>query len=375
MGDAITSLPVGSAWQKRNRITPLIHPPSGALRRAISIVEDNEVWLVTPKQDPTNPHLLCPGLKLGVSPGSFSPQTELFGPVLSALRADDLAHALQIANATPYGLTAGLQSLDEGEQRQFLKTMTAGNLYVNRPTTGAIVQRQPFGGHKRSSVGPGAKAGGPNYLLQIGRGEGPLPTSTVKLSATVTSFLMTLADLSTKSMCWLRLCATSDEEHFNSQFGRIHDPSAVLGQSNELSYRPATDSWVRLMSRPAPPQLARTWCAGLRAGTKLRLSIPPGLEPMMDWSAYGDAFVETADEFLDMLRAQPPERLRCLETADETILRVAADGGCHVNAQPVAESGRLEMLHYLREQAVSSTIHRYGNLSLHDRLGASPSPQ
>ena len=96
---------------------------------------------------------------------------------------------------------------------------------------------------------------------------------------------------------------------------------------------------------------------------------------MMDWSAYGDAFVETADEFLDMLRAQPPERLRCLETADETILRVAADGGCHVNAQPVAESGRLEMLHYLREQAVSSTIHRYGNLSLHDRLGASPSPQ
>jgi hypothetical protein len=50
----------------------------------------------------------------------------------------------------------------------------AGNLYVNRVITGAIVRRQPFGGWKRSAVGAGRKAGGPNYLFGLGSWE-PVP--------------------------------------------------------------------------------------------------------------------------------------------------------------------------------------------------------
>src|SRR5690606_26655863 len=139
-----------------------------------------ETWLVEPRFDDNNPHLVGPGIKMGVAPGSASHTTEYFCPFLSVLSARDIGEAMGIANATPYGLTAGLHSLDEREQDYFIEHMQAGNLYINRPITGAIVQRQPFGGWKSSSFGPGAKAGGPNYVPQfvdmVTEGERPAPT-------------------------------------------------------------------------------------------------------------------------------------------------------------------------------------------------------
>ena len=85
------------------------------------------------------------------------------------MRAEDLDEAIDLANDTPFGLTSGIQSLDDREVDRWVERIEAGNLYVNRPITGAIVGRQPFGGWKASSVGPGAKAGGPNYVLQLAR--------------------------------------------------------------------------------------------------------------------------------------------------------------------------------------------------------------
>jgi delta 1-pyrroline-5-carboxylate dehydrogenase len=85
------------------------------------------------------------------------------------MSAGSLKQAVEFQNGNDYGLTAGLQSLDESEQQYWVENVEAGNLYINRGTTGAIVQRQPFGGLKRSSVGPGFKAGGLNYLYGFGR--------------------------------------------------------------------------------------------------------------------------------------------------------------------------------------------------------------
>ena len=69
----------------------------------------------------------------------------------------------------PFGLTGGIHSLDDAEVERWLDAVQVGNAYVNRHITGAIVQRQSFGGWKQSVVGPGAKAGGPNYVAQLGR--------------------------------------------------------------------------------------------------------------------------------------------------------------------------------------------------------------
>jgi RHH-type proline utilization regulon transcriptional repressor/proline dehydrogenase/delta 1-pyrroline-5-carboxylate dehydrogenase len=90
---------------------------------------------------------------------------ELFGPVLAVLRARDLDHALALANDTDYALTAGIYSRSPANIARAAAELRAGNVYVNRPTTGAVVGRQPFGGYGLSGVG--SKAGGPDYLLQL----------------------------------------------------------------------------------------------------------------------------------------------------------------------------------------------------------------
>ena len=72
-----------------------------------------------------------------------------------------------MVNQTGYGLTSGLQSLDDREQEQWQEQIRAGNLYINRTTVGAIVLRQPFGGMGKSVFGPGMKAGGPNYVALL----------------------------------------------------------------------------------------------------------------------------------------------------------------------------------------------------------------
>lgn len=100
-----------------------------------------------------------------VPPESRLGQEEIFGPVLSVMKADDIEHALEIANSTPYALTGGIYSRSPSNIEKAKREMRVGNLYINRKITGAIVGRQPFGGFKMS--GMGSKTGGPDYLLQF----------------------------------------------------------------------------------------------------------------------------------------------------------------------------------------------------------------
>jgi len=168
--DAAASLDVGSTWETSSRITPLTQAPGEALRRALTTLDEGEEWLLEPRlMTGEDPHLWSPGIKLGVRSGSFFHRTECFGPVLGLMRAEHLDEAIELANGTPYGLTSGIQSLDDREIDRWIDRIEAGNLYINRPITGAMVGRQPFGGWKASSVGPGAKVGGPNYVLQLAR--------------------------------------------------------------------------------------------------------------------------------------------------------------------------------------------------------------
>ncbi len=87
---------------------------------------------------------------------------EIFGPVLTVLRARDFDHALELANATDYALTAGCFSRSPVHLRRAAAELRAGNVYLNRHITGAVVGRQPFGGYGLSGLG--SKAGGPDYL-------------------------------------------------------------------------------------------------------------------------------------------------------------------------------------------------------------------
>ena len=92
-------------------------------------------------------------------------QEEIFGPVLSIIKAKTFEQAINSANSTKFALTGGVFSRSPKHLEQTRRSFRVGNLYLNRGTTGALVGRQPFGGFKMSGVG--SKAGGPDYLMQF----------------------------------------------------------------------------------------------------------------------------------------------------------------------------------------------------------------
>jgi RHH-type proline utilization regulon transcriptional repressor/proline dehydrogenase/delta 1-pyrroline-5-carboxylate dehydrogenase len=365
--DAAASLPVGSAWEPASRVTPLTQPPGAALRRALTVLDEGEAWLLEPRPAPDNERLWSPGIKLGVRPGSFFHRTECFGPVLGLMRAEHLDEAIELANAQPYGLTSGIQSLDDREVMRWTEGVEAGNLYVNRPITGAIVGRQPFGGWKASSVGPGAKAGGPNYVLQLARwrqvslpaadGE-PLPES---LGGLLARCLAELSDAEARAL--LVASAASYARAWRRHFGREHDPMRIPGERNAFRYRPCRRVLVRGATTVA---LAQVVLAGCVTGTPLTVSVGPESRPWA-WLAGGDGVelvVEAEAGFLERL-AHPgnTERLRVWGPLS-TAARAAASGtGLAVIEAPVLASGRLELRWYLREQTVSRVLHRYGSVT------------
>jgi RHH-type proline utilization regulon transcriptional repressor/proline dehydrogenase/delta 1-pyrroline-5-carboxylate dehydrogenase len=106
-----------------------------------------------------------PRIVTDLPPGSPVLVDEIFGPVLAVQRATDFDHALALANDTPFALTAGVFSRSPANIARAGAELRAGNVYVNRGITGAVVGRQPFGGYGLSGVG--SKAGGPDYLLQF----------------------------------------------------------------------------------------------------------------------------------------------------------------------------------------------------------------
>ncbi len=110
-------------------------------------------------------HFIPPTIFADVSENATIAQEEIFGPVLSVIRARDLDDALRIANRTRYALTGGCYSRSPINLEKVKRTFRVGNLYINRKCTGALVDRQPFGGFKLSGIG--SKAGGPDYLLQF----------------------------------------------------------------------------------------------------------------------------------------------------------------------------------------------------------------
>ena len=368
LADAARSLHTGPAFDPRSVVTPLIRPPEGALERALRTLEPGEEWLLEPRVDPGNPRLWSPGIKLGVRPGSFSHQTELFGPVLALMRADDLDHAIRIANGTPYGLTGALHSLDDREQRRWIESIDVGNAYVNRGTTGAIVCRQPFGGKKASGFGPGAKAGGPNYVLELMRvlqtGE---PDPGAAPSAAVAAELAALERPldSQRDRSLLRRAAGSYTRAWSEQFALEHDPARLLGQDNRFRYRPVSRMVLRLSGGARALDVSCALAAARTCGVEMSISVgADDAEARALVAALGDwvPVVEGEDELAARLEADGIGRIRSLGKLDGSLREVAEALAVHCDDSPVLLNGRVELLRYLEEQSVSVDYHRHGNL-------------
>ncbi len=111
--------------------------------------------------DPENGYFVGPTV-FEVGRDARVAREEIFGPVLSVIKARDFEDALKIANDSPYGLTGGVYSKNRDHLERARQDFEAGNVYFNRGITGALVGVQPFGGYGMS--GTDSKAGGPDYL-------------------------------------------------------------------------------------------------------------------------------------------------------------------------------------------------------------------
>ncbi len=372
--DAVESLTVGSAWNPSSKVIPLIRPAEGALLKALTSLEPGEEWLVVPRQDRNNPQLWSPGVKWGVKEGSFMHQTELFGPVLSIMRAKNLEHAIQIVNGTPYGLTSGLQSLDAREHRVWLDHIEAGNLYINRGITGAIVRRQPFGGCKASSYGKSAKAGGPNYIaqfanpheLELPREKAPVPIQIERLSKIIQKLSLSTEELG----IWY--ASISNYAFWAQKFQHDHDPSRIIGEDNLFQYRPFHGICLRIQPEDRPFDILRVLAAALATLTPIQVSWTKGSTPIeitSEWKKLMPIFrfvEETEAHFLDRIKLGAFHRVRLLSEPAPTWHHAAAQSATFLDIAPVLSSGRFELLHYLREIALSHHYHRYGNLGVRE---------
>jgi RHH-type proline utilization regulon transcriptional repressor/proline dehydrogenase/delta 1-pyrroline-5-carboxylate dehydrogenase len=168
LAEAVKGLRVGPAAEPGTRMGPLVD--AEAQDRVRSFIEQGrrtarEVAAVDVGAMADRGWFVGPHVFSDVDPDSPLGQEEIFGPVLAVFRARDFSHAIELANGTPYALTAGIFSRSPAHLHEAEMKLQAGNVYLNRGITGALVCRQPFGGYRMSGIG--SKTGGPDYLQQF----------------------------------------------------------------------------------------------------------------------------------------------------------------------------------------------------------------
>ncbi len=313
--DDVSSLHVGAGYHFGTAVGPVIQVPEGNLSRALHHLDEGESWLIEPVQLDHTGHLWRPGIKVGVKPGSWSHLNEWFGPVLALMVAPDLETAVQWQNATDFGLTAGIHSLDPDELTYWMDNVEAGNLYINRGTTGAVVNRQPFGGWKRSSIGSTAKAGGRHYVNTL-RNWAPIQH--------------------------LDLAKRSASKWWNEIGSQAIDYSALNAERNYHRYR-----------RPLTPTFVRFDAETTRNETAFAKYIS-------DLTGAAVEFSSSKDESVEDLIGRATGKVRWLSHEVPPRAELIAKG-ITLDARPIAQRGDIEAPRWLLEQSVCITNHRYGN--------------
>lgn len=384
LSEAVQSVVVGSAWNLETRMGPLIRPPSGDLKNALTRLEPGEEWAVAPRAIEGNPNLWTPGVKYGVQPGGYTHMTEFFGPMLAVMRFEKLSDAIALVHQTGYGLTSGLESLDEREWDYWKEHLRAGNLYLNRVTTGAVVLRQPFGGMGKSVFGPGMKAGGPNYVAQFmdfdqappGKSSGvPEHPALAGLSAELKRRANELGTNGADVAARIAAAVLSYDKSFRDEFSEEHDHFQLVGQDNFRRHFPIPDVRVRVHPDDSLFDLFARVCAACAVDSRVTVSIPPDfnsptlklLEELTDSWAAAIEFVEESDEQLaTIVRERQTGRVRYAASGrvPRAVLEAAGESGVCVVSRPVLQEGRVELLWYLQEQSLSIDYHRYGNLGV-----------
>lgn len=327
--DAVESRIYGKPWNFHTHIGPLAVPVNERIKHVIENTKDED-WLVKPELK--GEYLLKPGVKWGVTTNDFGYKNELFGPILFVMQAEGLKDAIEKVNGVKYGLTTGIESLSPKEINYWKDHVKAGNLYANRGTTGAIVQRQPFGGMKASCYGFGMKAGGVNYVRQFLN----LNLQTVDIDAIEDNYMHNYL------------------AHFNKEI----DYSKIRGQHNICRYL-KPEKVVVLVGADTPKEHIKMVAI---ACSVLKIKVEFVTTEKLDWT-HNETLTEV-NTWTDL------ESTINFDTRFRSITNTVSDefkillhkNHVHLYDRKPNANGRFELLNYLTEQSISYNYHRHGNL-------------
>jgi RHH-type proline utilization regulon transcriptional repressor/proline dehydrogenase/delta 1-pyrroline-5-carboxylate dehydrogenase len=237
-------------------------------------------------------------------------------------------------------------------------------LYVNRGITGAIVQRQPFGGWKSSSFGPGAKAGGPNYVLQLCQvADGTAPAVLDAPAPDAAVFLGQLKrHVVAEDHRRLAAAACAYQRTLRAYFATNHDPSDVLGELNVLRYLPCASILVRIAPEGSMGDALLACIAALTVGAKPQLSVEPCQLQAAPWLARLPLVQPVVEDDLacaERVRSGVP-RVRAFGARELAVERAADAAGIHIAREPALLAGRVELLRDQSEQSLSVAYQRSG---------------
>ncbi len=327
--DAAQSKTFGKPWNFKTQIGPLAVPINDKLKNVLENTS-NEEWLLKPKSDGN--FMLSPGIKWGITQNCYEYKNELFGPILCVMKAKGLGEAINLVNGTPYGLTSGIETLAREEVRYWKQHIKAGNLYANRGTTGAIVQRQPFGGMKASGFGFGMKAGGPNYVRQF--------INIENIDASLTEI------------------KKSYQDAYLSYFNKEIDYSKIRGQHNICRYLKPKKVLITINETTKHHQLEMVILACKVLKIPFEIYTQNGNLKLQEYHINKFTNFETllknlnSDTIIRNLQVKLPD----------LFLKECHKINFHIYSRIPHPNGRFELLNYLTEQSLSINYHRYGNL-------------
>jgi RHH-type proline utilization regulon transcriptional repressor/proline dehydrogenase/delta 1-pyrroline-5-carboxylate dehydrogenase len=328
--DGAESLKVGYGLEKDTKIPQLIRKPLPELEWALNHLEEGEKWLLKPKCFNTRETMWSAGIKLLSNSARYkrTHNTEFFGPILAILEINNLQEGIELANSTGYGLTSALESLNEEEHEIWKEGLKAGNLYINRSTTGAIVLRQPFGGMGKSAFGSGIKAGGYNYITQFLNFEGEK--------------------------------AQDYHSIFKNYFAKEMDYLNISGQQNISRFLKLEKIAIRIEKKDNK-EIELALLASNLCAKEVCISAP-SKEIVSDLKLPSNAFIAIETQEIFIAKINDFERIKFIgeEGNLQNILQEACKTGIFIIKHNSTGAGRIDLLSYLKEQSVSYNYHRYG---------------
>ena len=384
LADAVNAVVVGhsaTADASATTITmgPLPAPPTPAGLRALTTLEQGESWLVQPRQLDDEGRLWSPGVRVGVRPDAEFWGDSVGVPVIGVVRAMSMHDALVKQGEIGGRATAALWSLDGEEIVSWLESTKAAALAVNRGTTGARVERFPSGEWHNAQSTWQPLAGGPHRLIPLGewslrRGTQSDTLHLRGLDPVVQHVIETVQPLlSYTQFDVLRRAALADELAWRTQFGTAHDASGLSTEHNLLRYRRVAVH-LRLATTGDVGALIRLLIAGLLSSSALTVSsgltLPKELVALLE--LHQISYVYEGDEtWIERASLEgsavsgagevPAARIRLIGGEATRVTEwLSSRDDVSVWARPVTMAGPIELLGFVKEQAVSIERTRHG---------------